>query len=259
MSQTLYTHWNGGRPYRVVITGNQAAVSTESDDGQQDYDNNPVLITFFERIWIGGDDEVDENDEHDFGFGNSVLLQLDAQTYLWIANLILTFEAFSPIVDFESPVFGSDMPYAWARDEEGSTYVLLEYVVLPKNAFAVHVNPHSWFYDHRNITKDLCRIPPVEARYPNSLDIVEAHIGRERFTLSWHAAPRNHYDWMIGKKKKKFVIKNSKGEQRELSCDEYVELMDDWMHARQWRKIVVKDVTFPPGYKWLSNAWAFEP
>lgn len=203
MSQTFYTHWNGGRPYRVEITGNQLAVSTESDDGEQDYDSNPVLITFFQRIWIGGDD-------HDDDYGNSVLLQLDGPNYLWIGNLILTFEAFSPIVEFESPVYGSDLSYAWARDEEGSTYILLEYVVIPKNAFAPHVDPHSWFYDHRNITKDFCRIPPVEARYPNSLDIVETRVGQERFTLSWKAAPRNHYDWMIGKKKKKFVITNSK-------------------------------------------------
>jgi len=118
-SQIFYTHDNGGRPFLVKYEQDNVSV----------YKIDPDWLTYNEKIldikkpvavFIGGSNTNKKE------YGNSILVQKNKSTYIFIGDIIYSF-TLSPstkIIDFQSPVGNSDIPYAFAIDNKGYTYLL---------------------------------------------------------------------------------------------------------------------------------------
>ena len=58
--------------------------------------------------------------------GNSILLKLSKNKYVYIGSVIYSFTSYNEITTFISPVGNSDVPYPYAIDEKNNYYLLLE-------------------------------------------------------------------------------------------------------------------------------------
>ena len=131
---TYYIHHNGGRPYKVVIKDNDIVIFGEHEWG---YDNNPILGYFgVEQIFIGKSPfcsitHFSGGHGPDFD-GNSILVNLDNDKYIWIGEEIKMFKPKSKIKKFVSPVGNSDVPYPYAIDSDNRYYLFIVNVCVKK-------------------------------------------------------------------------------------------------------------------------------
>ena len=58
--------------------------------------------------------------------GNSILIEKSNNTYVFIGTNIFSFKSIKPIIEFVSPISGSDVPFPFAIDSEGNIYLLYE-------------------------------------------------------------------------------------------------------------------------------------
>lgn len=122
--KTYYTHDNGGRPFKVVVNSSEKKVNIYKRT-KDDYDvifEKDILMSFkYKQIFIG----KSSNHTKEFD-GNSILLYLGKDTYIFIGERILQFTYNIPIKSYASDVGNSDVPYPYAVDENGDVLFMLE-------------------------------------------------------------------------------------------------------------------------------------
>ena len=65
--------------------------------------------------------------------GNSMLFDLGGNKYLFVGEKVFTFRPSSPIKKYVSPVGNSNVPYPYAVDSEGRSYLMIDEVVLARD------------------------------------------------------------------------------------------------------------------------------
>jgi len=161
--QSYNIHSNGGRPYTVNITNNtdgSSNVSVLINEDNVVY-KGPEYKT--KQVFIGKspfNKMTDYSGGHGPEFdGNSILLNKEDWTYVFIGNKIKEFQALSEIVEYVSPVGNSDVPYPYAIDVNGNYYLMIEDVILI-NYRAIehnHEDCYWYYYDNSKITPDYNR------------------------------------------------------------------------------------------------------
>lgn len=161
MSSVYLIHDNGGRPFRVSIDKNHVSVR-KITKSYQGYEQKNIWEADFDRVWIG---KSPKNSVTSFGGGygpefdgNSILVKLKTPEkkydYVHIAAQIIGFHPQAPIVGFSSPVGNNDVPYPWAIDQKGNTYLLSEDVYIQAEAKKdIKKDPYGWYYKSSEIDK----------------------------------------------------------------------------------------------------------
>lgn len=142
---TYYIHDNGGRPFKVVLEEKEVKVYTFKDEDCDSYGDDPIFVYTPKKVFIGLSPK-NEMTTFSGGYGemfdgNTILLHIDEKTYIYIGERIFSFEAKDEITNYVSPVGGSDVPYPYAVDQAGRTYLMVESVVLenvPDNTDPYH-------------------------------------------------------------------------------------------------------------------------
>src|SRR5947207_349394 len=107
-------HDNGFRPFQVFVRHKNIkifAMDSQNDEDDSDSDGNysysiPIkTIKNFIGYWNGFD--TSDNALH----GNSLLIHLAENKYMYIGSKIYTFTTQDEIIDYLSPVGNSDVPY----------------------------------------------------------------------------------------------------------------------------------------------------
>jgi hypothetical protein len=158
-----FIHDNGGVPFRVAIDelGMRAIVYVCQYDFDQSYESDnsyatePIILnTTFEKIFLGGplSDELIANSSN-FELGNSILLHITGNRYIFIGMYIYAFESPEPILEYSSPIGNNDVPYPFAKSAS-ETFLMIEDAVLdnkildeeaykyPNQAY----NPYNLYY-----------------------------------------------------------------------------------------------------------------
>ena len=116
-------HDNGGRPFRVIVNNTGITVYKQSlidnnDDvynlDEEIYEDIILKLNHFLGYWSGFDSSYYKM------HGNSILIQLDTNKYLYIGDTIYAFMTNEKIIDYVSPVGNNDVPYPIAY---GNKYV----------------------------------------------------------------------------------------------------------------------------------------
>lgn len=216
-TQIFLTHDNGGRPFRVEINENKVEVFTTEDD-------KCVLTVTAQKVFIGESLHKVEHTIRYYGpefSGNSILLQLSPNVYQFIGHIIFTFYTQHEIVDFVSPVGNSDVPYPYAKDSEGNTYLMLEHIVM-KNNDVMHTfgDPYLYYYKATNITDDIRFLTPKPPMYPDcpGCDVKQFFIGKNQYTLCYEPFPDQTY-------KKRTCIVDSHNNKKRLTRESYCQIM----------------------------------
>jgi len=130
--KTYFIHDNGGRPFQVVISGKKVSVYEQSnwkdweDETGKDYTKLIKTFSKVKKIFIGKDRKLGRKFD-----GNSILLQLSKDKYVYIGSWIYEFIAKDDrIVAYYSQVGNSDVPYPVALGEK-NVYFMLEPTTKP--------------------------------------------------------------------------------------------------------------------------------
>jgi hypothetical protein len=142
-------HDNGGRPFQIKITPNVLEVLELKDDKYKHLMN----IRNYVNLWIG-EDECDK----DFSYGNSLLVELPRNKYLFLGMEIVSFTLNKKIKKYFSPVGNNDVPYPWFVDENNNVYLLsdpreIEYFLVSERMMKTFGNCSSSSLCDRNQCK----------------------------------------------------------------------------------------------------------
>ena len=139
-----FTHRNYSRPYLVFVGKNDAYVYVQSindkyineDDLFENEEYYTKLIGYFkfENIFIGKT-ILNEMTKFSGGHGkwadgNSILIHISSDKYIFIGSDIYSFKSFSKIKKFYSPIGNNDVPYPYAIDDNNNNYLLIEKMVV---------------------------------------------------------------------------------------------------------------------------------
>ena len=142
MTKTYLIHDNGGRPFKVVINDNVSVYNENGYNEQTDeiiYSKEPIIdLKGISNIFIGKSPE-NEMTKFSGGYGpnfdgNSILVHIKDNEYIYIGSEIFRFHSFAEIIDYKSPVGNSDVSYPYAIDKENNYYLMIEDVVINKNS-----------------------------------------------------------------------------------------------------------------------------
>ncbi len=157
-------HDNGGRPFKFIATKNNIDIFTFKDTKSLDfsdyeepiYDVHLLSIKKFIGFWIGIDTGYDncyfrlKPKEFD---GNSILIQETKTSYISVGWYVYRFTTDEVILDYMSPVGGSDVPYPIAYSEH-YVYFMLDNMYVKKDELNTDPTPinaqnmYSEFYGH---------------------------------------------------------------------------------------------------------------
>ena len=135
-----YTHWNGGRPFKVVIANHVKAYFVIERPPFDQYESKPTYECKAPLSVFVGSHPKDyychyqayRNNPWVKHTGNSILVEEDQETYVYIGDMIQRFKTKAPIVRYESPIGNSDVPYPYAVDSDGKYYLMVDRSILTK-------------------------------------------------------------------------------------------------------------------------------
>ena len=174
-AETYYIHDNGGRPFKVVIEkpANKVSIYKVLDCPEllclPEYSKEKLLEFQAESMFIGKSPlnkmtEFGEGYGPDFD-GNSILLHLTGNTYVYIGSSIYMFNAYGKIISYTSPVGNNDVPYPYAIDDAGNIYLLIEDAVIENNdRVRSYGDPYDYYYHDKAVTRKLSNKKVLQER-----------------------------------------------------------------------------------------------
>lgn len=169
--KTYYTHDNGGRPFKVTISGKIVNIYVRNKV-KEGYSKKPKMTFSCKKIFIGKSPsmtmtKVSGGIGKEFD-GNSLLFEVDngrendkkyhekLYKYIFVGDIVYSFTTFSKIVEFVSPVGNNDVPYPYAINENKSYLLLIEYKIIFYNihnkefqkSIKENIHPYSYYYDY---------------------------------------------------------------------------------------------------------------
>jgi hypothetical protein len=171
-----FTHYRYGRPFLVCIKSRNVAVyrvpakvklppkfyMTKEKEQYKFADYYSELVAQFQprRIFIGVSVRSDlTKNTFEYGkkiTGNSILLEIANNSYVFIGESIFSFKSIAPITKYVSSVGYNDTPIPHAIDKRGNYYLLLDGVVVnfAKTAMKKISDPHIIYWDAKKAKKN---------------------------------------------------------------------------------------------------------
>ena len=162
-----FIHDNGGVPFRVAIDELRKRAIIYQYDFDQSYESGnleetePIILdTEYERVFLGGPlPDPFITDGNEFELGNSILLHITGNRYIFIGMYIYEFESAEPIIEYISPIGNNDVPYPFAKTAS-ETFLLIEDAVLDNKLLEEEgikypnyaYNPYMIYYKFGNQT-----------------------------------------------------------------------------------------------------------
>lgn len=214
--RTYFTHDNGDRPYKVVVSDERALVFKRARSAQPDYEFKGHVMVGRSREnemtrWSGA-----FGPEYD---GNSVLVY-NGVVATFIGHRILRFRPLAAIHVFASPVGNNDAPYPYAIDTRGNYYLIIANVVVASASITNHDDPYS----HQGGFYDIHKMRGFE-------DIDKSVTAGQAYDVNW-GDPESWFKDENGEPTEDVNIRNLDGSTRRVNRAEVKALMDRFAAAR---------------------------
>ena len=248
MMETYRTSDNGGVAYIVEIDFPSLLVYTTKHNGH--YWVKDTLIRQYSRCayFVG---QSFENEVTAFNRtygpsynGNSILVRLSDNRYVYIGRTIIEFTTFGRIVEYHSPVDWCLCPAPYAIDDLGNTYLITEDVIIRDVPSGVH--PYTHYYELSQITTDMGSVPP---RPPKKTfeRIQHWFINGREATMTYRPHPKAEYDRLTAGYEGRMSISKKNGTRTRirLTRNGYVRLMNRFECANNIRVLDGKTLHKP--------------
>lgn len=242
-------HDNGGRPFLVkILPANEVHIFKESDNAEKDYPYESLLKMKCDEIWVGESPECAmtafSGGAGPRFKGNTILLRPSNPSddkplvYVHIGRSLRQFEAIAPITSFVSPVGNNDVPYPYAIDTEGNTYLISENAILgPEAKWKDEADdPYDFYYQNRLMSSDLGCIPSRNPP-PSKLNAEAWWIGEDRFTMRCAVSPEADYDRLIPSRGDGMFIQYPGQEKIVMTKQMYCDLMHKVAAERHYKPL----------------------
>lgn len=239
---TYLIHDNGDRSFKVVVENRRVKIykSQTYRDTEFIYKSTPSYIFDVAGVFVGEsplNSMTDFSGGHGPAFSNSLLLQLSELRYVHIGRKIFSFQTCSKIISFVSPIGNNDVPYPYAIDREGNTYLFLEQVILgaKHNNLEEYDDSYDFYYSASLMTTDTSRIPPKTPI--NIMGITNFYIGEDEFIMRYQPFPKknfNRYEEEIS------VMRN--GKRQILTRKKYIKMMKKFGKQMRFRPLKHKTI-----------------
>jgi hypothetical protein len=222
-----FTHDNYNRPFCVYIDepNNKVFVYKRIDTSSFKLKKYNNLIETFnpDKIFIGKS-PLSPMTEFSGGHGpefdgNSILLKINENEYVFIGDQIYSFKTNHQIVSFVSPVGNNDVPYPYAIDDKDNYYFLLhpDTGILTINDDTKPHDPYEYFYS-------------IKGKIKESENIECMYMGDESYNMITWSNPGYNYDDLIkrlGDKGPMYIQFKGK-EKKPISRNDYIELLENY-------------------------------
>jgi hypothetical protein len=137
-----FTHDNGGRPFYVQVRdGIQVRALTNTET----YGRIVLRLPHYEHVWIGENTGLYANKHEGAARGNSVLVRVSGNKYIYIGHHIVEFSTSDKIREFHGIMGNSDVVYAFAIGSE-NMYLFTGNVYLPISDVPARTDPYAVYY-----------------------------------------------------------------------------------------------------------------
>ena len=225
-SKIYLTHDNYDRPFCVIVNEKQNVVNVYKKEYRECYQNDELedytrfIGTFTPSKIFIGESSLNSMTEFSGGHGsefdgNSILLKMEQDKYIFIGDQIYSFKTENEIVMFVSPVGNNDVPYPHAIDDKGYYYFLLgdDSGILRLNNEKDKEDPYTYYYE---MIRGISMSENVEYIYMND----------ERYCLTSHVNPSKDYDDLINRLGDPMFIEFKCEDKKIISKDEYIDLLE---------------------------------
>ena len=254
-NKVFYTHDNGGRPFKVIIRTKSKNDSNiyiyKNNEGTQDK-NDLVAVIRPLKIFIGKSPlnamtRFSGGHGKDF-YGNSILLEVGKNDYVYIGERIFRFSTFSKIIKYVSPVGNNDVPYPYAIDSLGNYYLLTEEVVLDSSSsFSIrrYGDPYDYYYSASLITDEQQNRQPIITNFDN---ISRWYIGDEPYIMSYSINATKNYDRLTEGGKEKMYIVLTNGNRRRLTKVMYKDIIERFGELMMFYPLDITEIIIKRDY-----------
>jgi len=219
------THDNYSRPFCVYINelDNEVSVYKRDDDSSTDLKNYTKLIQKFktDKIFIGEspfNPMTEFSGGHGPAFdGNSILLKIDENEYVFIGDQIYSFKTTNEIIKFVSPVGNNDVPYPYAIDDKDYYYFLLapDSGILPAGCIDNKNDPYNYYY--------------IALQHINESENIEwIYINDERYNLRSNPTPEKHYNDLTKRLGSPIYIQYKHEKKKIINKSDFIELLENY-------------------------------
>ena len=243
MKKTYFIHNNFSKPYKVIVKDDSVSIYQEITNYSFSTNNSDVsvsnpkvvyskkpLMNFenVKKIFIGKslkNEMTTSSGSYGSKFdGNSILVNVKADDYIYIGHDIFSFKSFSEIIHYESPVGNNYVPYPYAIDIKNNYYLMIEDVVLINDTMKPKdkEQPYWYYYDLSSSIEKKIKIKeqPIKGFY----------IGGNKYDMSYYSRPHQDYDrikkWKDFGDGMKFILKNKK--EYKINRKEYIRIMKSY-------------------------------
>jgi len=176
--------------------------------------------------------------------GNSILLNISNNKYIYIGGIIYEFKSYSTIIKFVSPVGNSNVSYPYAVDDKNNTYLFLENLCINNKTHKTKFNiiknyddPYNYYYDLHSITTNNAYITPKTQIIKNFENIDTFYIKNNKYTLTHVINPKDNYKRLIKSFGKPLYIKYKTGKKTILTEKKYINIMKNFSKLINCKKI----------------------
>jgi hypothetical protein len=157
-----FTHDNGGRPFyvkiqdgKIIVTRGRCddACATMKDVGRI-YDKHVLSIPSYKKVWIGENSGKYANKREVKATGNSILVHVAANKYVYIGDHLFEFTASDNIKEFHGIIGNSDVVYAFGVGDT-NTYFFIEDKFLPNTEMKKDEDPYKTYFEHLDSAKKI--------------------------------------------------------------------------------------------------------
>jgi len=140
-------HDNGNTPWKVVVNGLSVSIykGEKNDDGEYLNYDELVKTIRVKQVYPGSEYGFKEGMslKEDWDNGNTVLLHLGGQKYIYIGGEIYEFTMDGSVEAYYSKIGPNDVPYA-ALVGSKNVYFLLERAYVPRDLFPESMPEAEW-------------------------------------------------------------------------------------------------------------------
>jgi len=146
-SKSYMIHDNGNTPWKVVVNGLSVSIykGEKNDDGEYLNYDELVKTIRVKQVYPGSEYGFKEGMslKEDWDNGNTVLLHLGGQKYIYIGGEIYEFTMDGSVEAYYSKIGPNDVPYA-ALVGSKNVYFLLERAYVPRDLFPESMPEAEW-------------------------------------------------------------------------------------------------------------------
>jgi hypothetical protein len=145
-----FTHDNGGKPFKVNISNESINVFNNETEKKL------LTIKNYVKVFIGNDPEYPGSK------GNSILVRVNEENYVYIGTSIYQFKPKEKILKFYSPLGNSDVVYSYGISEN-FIYLFAEKKVVKKQDVPPNEDPYYLMYQNFISSKKF-RVKEIQRR-----------------------------------------------------------------------------------------------